>query len=363
MTTHTTTCETCGRTFTSRHEKNARRSLNVHSCAKWIAKQESAKRRIARAAAVDRQPKPCHHKRARHEHGTHACYVLDRCRCPDCTAANTAYERQRGRLHAYGRFTHMVDAQPVRDHIERLQAHGLGLKTIGRRAGVSQSALGKLVYGSPVHGHQRSKRVKAETAAKILAVRPSLDTLADGANVDGTGTRRRLQALVAIGWSQSRLADAIGYELRNLSYMLHGRRDVTAKTARNVRALYDQLWNTPPPQSDRWERSAYSRSIGYAAARGWAPPLAWDDDALDDPAATPHVEQAPAPVRGRPTADIAEDVAWFLDDEPLATAQRVADRLRLSANHLQIVLKRAERHDLLAQLARNARLNREGSAA
>lgn len=39
----------------------------------------------------------------RYDHGTHACYVQDHCRCDDCTRANRDYERNRIRQKAYGR--------------------------------------------------------------------------------------------------------------------------------------------------------------------------------------------------------------------------------------------------------------------
>lgn len=38
----------------------------------------------------------------RYEHGTHAAYVLDRCRCDRCRQANKLYERDRARLHRAG---------------------------------------------------------------------------------------------------------------------------------------------------------------------------------------------------------------------------------------------------------------------
>ena len=89
MKTYTATCEDCGYTTTSKTEKLAAKGLRMHSCDKARHKAAAHARRLARSAAVDRTPKPCHHKQTEHVHGTHACYVLDRCRCTDCSAANT----------------------------------------------------------------------------------------------------------------------------------------------------------------------------------------------------------------------------------------------------------------------------------
>jgi hypothetical protein len=74
--------------------------------------------------SVDRTPKPCQHPRANHQHGTRLAYMLDRCRCLPCSAANSAYETRRVQLKAYGRGTPtgLVDATPARTHVEKLQA-------------------------------------------------------------------------------------------------------------------------------------------------------------------------------------------------------------------------------------------------
>ncbi|HET7397655.1 MAG TPA: hypothetical protein VFJ94_03945 [Intrasporangium sp.] len=359
----TVNCDTCGRVFTHRHEKIALRSLTIHSCEKTIARAESKARRLARQAAVDKTPKPCHHKRTHHQHGTHACYVLDRCRCPECTAANTAYERQRSRLHAYGRFGNTwVDAAPVREHVQSLQAAGLGLKQIVAASGYSHGAMTKLMYGS--QNTPPTKRIRAEHAQAILAVRATIDTLAGGATLDGTGTRRRLQALMAIGWSQSKLARHLGYEVRNFCMLIHGERDVTAKTARAARDLYDQLWDAQPPRATTGDKGAYTRSLRYAHARGWVPPLAWADDEIDDPTAVPDTGTDQRPGGGWHHDDLLEDITWLLDHEPLATAQRLADRLGYrNRDAIQNALRRAGRQDLLHQLARNARLHKEGTNA
>jgi hypothetical protein len=328
------------------------RALNVHSCAKWIAKQEAAARRLAREASIDRSPQPCHHKQASHVHGTHACYVLDACRCRECVTANTAYERARSRQHAYGRWNGYVDAQHAREHVEKLQAQGMGWKRIARAADVPTGTMWKLIYGVPSSGRPPSARIRPATEAAILAVRLNL---APGAIVPGIGTARRLQALVALGWSMSKLATLLDVTPANFGPIIHGTRNVQAATDRAVRDLYDELWNQQGPRDGHRDKIAYSRATRYAAAHQWAPPMAWDEGAIDDPDATPDTG---SPAR-RSVHDLAEDVEWFLEDEPLATAQRVADRFQTSANTLQISLKRAERRDLLEQLARNARLSKE----
>jgi len=222
------------------------------------------------------------------EHGTHVKYVIDRCRCDDCRTATAAYEAHRSRQRAYG-IDAYIDATPARTHVRRLGAQGMGWKRVARTAGLSPSTVWKLLYGDPSRNRVPNKRIRPATANTILAV--TLD-LADGQIIDGTGTTRRIQALVAIGWSQSSIARRVGIHPANLTPLAHGRRSVHVGTARAVIDLYDELCMTPAPTGNRHSNTSRTRALNYAAAHDWAPPLAWDEDTIDDPAATPAVEHA-----------------------------------------------------------------------
>jgi hypothetical protein len=310
----------------------------------------------------ERTKRDCQHPLAQHRHGTFLGYIADRCRCTPCTDANSAYADNRRRNIAYGRWGKgFTDAEPVREHVTRLRSHGMGLNSIAVAAGVSKGSLARLIYGEK--GGPPSRQITVRVATAVLAVRPTVESMLAGTKIPATGTRRRLQALASLGYTNNRLSRELDCTAQHVHYLLHAQGRVTAANARRVTELYDRLWRVIPKPATKWEAGGVRRAKDTARAHGWVPPLLWDDDQIDDPTATPHVDDYATRVRGRPAADIAEDVAWFLDDEPLATAQRVADRLRLTRNHLQITLKRAERHDLLDQLARNARLNQEGTAA
>jgi hypothetical protein len=278
-------CADCGwRGKRTRTSGIAAHAGQLHSCDTYLRSQASHARGQQLRAAVDRTPKPCHHKQANHQHGTHACYVLDRCRCHPCKDANTAYERTRSRQTAYGRWNPYVDAQPVRDHVQQLTAAGMGLKTIAKRSHVAHGALWKLMYGKtrPDGTRQPSIKVRRETAQALLQLRPDLELLAPVAYVDATGTHRRIQALMAAGWSLSQQAQHLGVAPTNLPAVLHRTR-VFARTALAVRAMYDRLASQPPAETNQRERIAASRARNYAAARGWPPPIWWDDDELDTP--------------------------------------------------------------------------------
>ena len=240
--------------------------------------------------AIDRAPKPCLHPQTQHRHGTKACYGLDRCRCLPCCNAISVYEQDRKKRNAYGR-SNLIDAGPARAHVAALMAAGVGAKTISARSGVAHGALWRLMYGKtrPDGTQIPSRRITRATADRLLALHPDDGTLlADGARVDGTGTRRRLQALACLGWSIGRLAADTGLDRQALDQAMRGGQ-VVARNARAVAAAYEQLWNQRAPATDHRERISVARSINRATAAGWLPPIAWDDDTIDDPAATPTV--------------------------------------------------------------------------
>lgn len=278
------TCTECGWTGSPTTPGRVAFSLSQHSCEKYRAKLAAHERGLARHAAVDRTPKPCTHKYADHQHATYACYTLDQCRCDPCSAAQSSYEQKRVRAHAYGRYTRLVDAGPVREHVQALIAGGMGLKRVGQVAGVSHGSLSLLIYGRQDRLRQGppSKRISADVAAKLRAVQVDLSTLSGGARVDSLGAVRRLRALVVLGWSQSKLCDRLGMTRANFGHLMQGS-SVTVTTARAVIELYDRLWNTAPPLATHRDRLAASRSRNYAAAHDWQPPLFWDDDTIDNP--------------------------------------------------------------------------------
>lgn len=282
---------TCGWSGTYATAAMADHSLKRHSCERWQAISRRKARGDARRAswaALDRIPKPCQHPRASHEHGTYAAYTLDGCRCVPCCDASSAYEKARVRRNAYGR-SNLVDAQPTRDHVRSLMAQGMGLKRIARAGGVSHGSAAKLIYG--LHDGPPSKRVRRDIAERLAAVTFSL---ADGsiAGPEGqVGVARRLQALIALGWSQAKLGARLDVTPANMGPLVHCRRQVTTRTHKTVVALYDELSMSLPPQETHRDKIAASRSRSYARRQGWLPPLALDDERLDDPMYLPHLTQ------------------------------------------------------------------------
>lgn len=206
-------------------------------------------------------------------------YKIHHCRCAQCTAASNSYNQRRERLIAYGRWQPYVDAQPARDHINLvLRPSGLGVARIAALCGIPAATLQKLVWGNA--GNPPSRRVRAGTDAAIRALRPAPGRVADGRPVDATGTRRRTEALACLGWPVQEQARMAGMGPANHHRRVFAGPTVSARCERAIRALFDRLQATPAP--DGW---VSRRTRAWAASRGFAPPLAWDDETIDDPAA------------------------------------------------------------------------------
>jgi hypothetical protein len=148
--------------------------------------------------------------------------------------------------------------------------------------------------------------------------------------VPAVGTQRRLRALFALGWSYEDMGSRLGIRKARVSHLVNEtpKRGVYLRTRDKVAALYDELSMTIP---QGWEHERIRR---WAAKRGFAPPLAWDDDRIDDPAARP--------ARGRAkggTGDYDEAVVCRL----VEGAERVRTLTHAEATEAYRRLRRAGR--------------------
>jgi hypothetical protein len=113
-----------------------------------------------------------------------------------------------------------------------------------------------LIYG-PRGTDQRApvEEIRKTYADALLAL--TADSI-EAALIDPTGTVRRLRALVAIGWQETALAEALGMGVGNFWTLLHGRRNrITTGTRNKVTALFIQQWDKP---QDGYAPSAPRRS-------------------------------------------------------------------------------------------------------
>ncbi len=99
--------------------------------------------------------------------------------------------------------------------------------------------------------------------------------------ISAEGSARRLRALSAVGWSGRVLSRRLGMSEGYLYRLLYRER-IGVASAQVVARLYDELWDQPGPSDLSRQR---------ATAKGWPPPMAWDDGygphGIDNPDATP----------------------------------------------------------------------------
>lgn len=217
------------------------------------------------------KPLPAHGTLSRHKHYG--------CTCETCHSNYRTYENRRSRLRGYGIWQPLVDITPVREHVSNLVAAGYTIRSIWEAASTDAATLQRVLYGP-------NKTLRAETAQRLLAVSASDLTLSNYRTIDATGTRRRIQALVAIGWPLTHIARHLGIHPRPLTNLTRVDR-VTLTTARRIEAGYRRLSGLDPNRNGVPQNQA-TTARRTATARGWHGPLAWDD--IDDPAALPEAD-------------------------------------------------------------------------
>jgi predicted transcriptional regulator len=275
------TCPTCGYTASYASQLLANYHHPRHSCAKAQCSADAARRRSIGGPIRD-----CQHPGRPHLHGTRTAYVKDQCRCAECRAANSTASKTAYRQRILGRWAPFVDAAPTRAHIQALREAGIGVDQIARLAGISSSHVRELVP-HPRTGRRPIQQVRRDTAQRVLAVAVTDANRASRSHVDATGTRRRLQALVAIGWTHTALAAELCRSTTSLTRSMTSEA-VIASTARQVRDLYDRAWDKQPQHDTDDELATINAARALAASHGWPPPMAWDDiDTDPSPCADP----------------------------------------------------------------------------
>lgn len=203
-----------------------------------------------------------------------------------------------------------VSSSPVLQHLTRLYAKGYTLQKVASLASIDRTTLQNLGKWTPAAGVQ--KRI----ALAILAI-PVPDTYYPSERpVDSTGTRRRIQALMAAGWTQETIAEKLNRSPASVHEWMKTR-TVRSKTAARVQKLFDQLQLIPGPSK---------RTADYARRAGWARPMEWDD--IDDPTETPGVRKL-------------STVEWHAELSSELTDAEIAAELGIRPDSLQRALTRA----------------------
>jgi hypothetical protein len=145
----------------------------------------------------------------------------------------------------------------------------------------------------------RHRECRRATAAHFRLVPP----------VPAAGTRRRLRALARVGWPAAAIAARLGMAVpagiaeRAVGRVQGGKiPELPSWLAAAVATLYDDVWDVYGGCED---------AAAFAHRRGWAPPMAWDDNPGD-----PHYIDDPAcPVSDwRPRRMLRPDPAGRVED-------------------------------------------------
>lgn len=94
--------------------------------------------------------------------------------------------------------------------------------------------------------------------------------------VPATGTRRRIEALMSLGWSQSALSAHLGHSQGRISTWLQVA-TVRRSTHVLVAAAYEPLSVQRPTADTKAQRMSVNRTLALAKRRGYAGPFDWDD--------------------------------------------------------------------------------------
>ncbi|MEV7034553.1 hypothetical protein AB0N99_30530 [Streptomyces sp. NPDC093272] len=260
-------------------------------------------------------------------HNTLTCYTNYGCRLPDCVERKNAWARSRDEGLREGTWQPLEDAAPVRAHVARLVAAGLTRQRVADLAGVPHQSIADLVCGRRNTRGMRH-RTTSEFAAKILAVDPAL---ASPARVDATGSKRRIQALVAAGWPLLHIGRQMGLNPQRPEQILRQDR-VYATTRDIVTQGYNRLHRLQPVRRGvPKDKARLSRA--QAEAQRWPTVAYWADrmDVIDDP----HFEPMYGVTRRLIVAQDANEVMRFggLD------RQAAADRLGVHKSYLDHALR------------------------
>jgi hypothetical protein len=197
--------------------------------------------------------------------------VVTSCRHQRCTAPATTRghcESHYRRLIRMGRHG-WRPASLVRPHLDALRGLGWTWDQIATAAGLS-------TYVPHHAGTGRGRWVRVESVAAILAV--PLTPVDSRRGVDSCGIRRRVQALAWMGWPAAEVARRVGTTRSALATLMLPTRRPSVALHRRVATVYEQLCTLPGPSAV---------TAGRAHGLGHAPPLAWDEDTIDQPTTRP----------------------------------------------------------------------------
>lgn len=219
------------------------------------------------------------------------------CQRPTCQRKPHPHAHGYCRTHAYaeGILQTRVNAEPARQHVQKLLDAGATKSAIARAAGISRPTMTKLCAGCDTISARTHKSIMAITAPPTPGILPAL------------AYGRRIRALRAAGHTLNELVEATGLYKTTIVYLSTNRWEtITKSTADKIRHAYDQLAYKPV-------RPASPRVAKY----NWPLPMDWDD--IDDP------EEQPTPGRTAASGYIHRRIQLLTEEigNPTRTAKYI----------------------------------------
>ncbi|MFC8295375.1 hypothetical protein [Streptomyces sp. NPDC057250] len=178
---------------------------------------------------------------------------------------------------ALARRSDTTDLQQVIDHLHALQLRydRASRAFIAHTAGVRPSTLSCALLD---HTRNPRRGIHTAIAQRILALKDlPAPACPRRTQITDTGLLRRLRALCTAGWTLKNIGAAGGISTKTLTAFA-GRPRSTPALRGAILAAWEELSHQPGPSPTARQR---------AQVKGWAPPLAWDNETIDDPAASP----------------------------------------------------------------------------
>ncbi|MFI5857469.1 hypothetical protein [Streptomyces parvulus] len=221
-----------------------------------------------------------------------------------------------------------IDATPVVEHVRQLQeAYELAsIAFIAKTAGVNSSTLTSVIDD---HAAGLRRGIHPTMARQVLALTElPAPAFQRRPGVTDVGLIRRLRGLCALGWTLNAIARAGSTTVKSLTdFNQTGSATPSVKAA--VLAAWGQLSHRPGPSELARQR---------ALAKRWDPPLAWEEETIDQPAAEP-LGTRTAGRCGEWTPDLLRLELEFLRDEGLNWTESLA----------RLGLRSQRAHELLAE--------------
>lgn len=208
------------------------------------------------------------------EHGTVAFADREKCQCEPCRTAMHRYRKRRNFEEARG-IQRMVDAEPVRRFLRPFLEAGYSYSDLGTSVGYTtaeaRGTLTTLFEGK--RGNPPAVKIHRTTAERLLSIRDPQRHF-----IPTVGIRRRHAALVRLGHQASTIVEAYGTSYRRMTDSL-GRDVVRPATRDRFHEGYVLLRDVAATEP--------SRGFWQAAREHVPPPIAWEDDLIDEPDAEP----------------------------------------------------------------------------